>query len=94
MIAIAPPVKWLLPAVALMVLIADPVAAQNYPWCANFADGAGTNCGFVSEQQCRTTIAGSGGYCSSNNLYQASAAVAPARRQTAKHHAASPAVKN
>ena len=92
MIATPPPLKWLLPAVAILVLTTGPVAAQNYPWCANFADGAGTNCGFVTEQQCMTTIAGSGGYCSSNNLYQASAA--PARRPATKRHSASGAVKN
>jgi hypothetical protein len=47
--------------------------AQNYPWCSNFADGAGTNCGFSTQQQCMTTIAGSGGYCEQNNQYKSSA---------------------
>ena len=63
------------------------VQAQNYPWCANFADGAGTNCGFSTEQQCMVTIQGSGGYCSQNNLYKPAAALAPARHQARKHHA-------
>jgi len=71
-----------------------PAAAQNYPWCANFADGAGTNCGFSTEQQCRITIAGSGGYCSQNNLYAPAASAASPRRAAAKHHAASSAGQN
>jgi hypothetical protein len=78
-------------AIAGLALGAGPAAAQNYPWCANFADGAGTNCGFTSEQQCRVTIAGSGGYCSQNNQYVPAASAQP---RAAKHHAASPAGKN
>ncbi len=53
-------------------VFADPrAAAQNYPWCSNFADGAGTNCGYATEAQCRITVQGSGGYCDHNNLYRA-----------------------
>jgi hypothetical protein len=77
-----------------LALCARPAAAQNYPWCANFADGAGTNCGFSSEQQCMVTVTGSGGYCSQNNRYVPAASAASPRRVTAKHHAASPARKS
>jgi Protein of unknown function (DUF3551) len=51
---------------------ARPAAAQtNYPWCANFADGfGGTNCGFVSYEQCMETVRGSGGFCDENNTYK------------------------
>ena len=45
--------------------------AQNYPWCSNFHDGAGTNCGFTTYEQCMATAQGSGGYCAPNNLYVA-----------------------
>jgi Protein of unknown function (DUF3551) len=38
-----------------------PAGAQNYPWCANFADGAGVNCGFPTYEQCMATSVGSGG---------------------------------
>jgi hypothetical protein len=64
-----------------------PAQAQNYPWCANFADGAGVNCGFSSYQQCMTTSQGSGGYCTKNNLYVApnAPAFAPTRRVARKH---------
>jgi len=41
--------------------IGTSAQAQNFPWCSNFADGAGTNCGFPTLEQCKATIAGSGG---------------------------------
>jgi len=53
--------------------IASGAGAQDYPWCSNFADGAGTNCGFSTEQQCQVTVQGSGGYCAQNNTYRRSA---------------------
>lgn len=55
--------------------------AQNYPWCANFADGAGTNCGFTTYEQCMTTSMGSGGTCTQNNLYRPAATATPLRRR-------------
>jgi hypothetical protein len=59
--------------------------AQNYPWCANFADGAGVNCGFSTYEQCMATSQGSGGYCTKNNLYVPPHTMAPARRTARKH---------
>ena len=41
-------------------------AAETYPWCANFHEGAGSNCGFTSYEQCMQTVRGSGGFCSEN----------------------------
>jgi len=69
------------------VSIATQTAAQNYPWCANFADGAGTNCGFSSSEQCMATMMGSGGFCAQNNQYKPSAGAAHSRRQVRSHHA-------
>ncbi len=66
--------------------IATAAAAQNYLWCSNFADGAGTNCGFSTEQQCRVTVQGSGGYCDRNNLYKPPVAAAPARHNVLKQN--------
>jgi len=46
--------------------------AQNYPWCAVFggADtGGGSNCGFVTFEQCMATRAGMGGFCERNTQY-------------------------
>ena len=35
--------------------------AQNYPWCAEGSyKGGGTNCGFVTLQQCMETVRGGG----------------------------------
>ena len=47
--------------------------AQNYPWCAYYSggrSGGGTNCGFTSFEQCKTTVSGIGGFCALNTQYQ------------------------
>jgi hypothetical protein len=67
-----------------MTAFAAPAAAQNYPWCSNFADGAGTNCGFSTLQQCKEEIMGAGGYCSENNLYVPPRTAVPAGRPAAR----------
>jgi Protein of unknown function (DUF3551) len=63
---------------ASLLLIGSGAEAQNYPWCSNFADGAGTNCGFSTLAQCKDEIMGSGGYCDRNNLYEPPRSAAPA----------------
>jgi hypothetical protein len=76
-----------------MACVTRSAGAQNYPWCSNFADGAGTNCGFPTLQQCQTTIAGSGGYCDHNNFYKpspAAGAAPPAARKPRKGTSANP----
>ena len=67
--------------------ITAPARAQNYPWCAEFADGAGVNCGFSTYQQCMATSMGSGGSCTPNNLYRPAAGAVPARPSVHKHRA-------
>jgi hypothetical protein len=69
--------------------MAGGASAQNYPWCSNFADGAGTNCGFSTEAQCRITIQGSGGYCDRNTQYRPAEAVPQARGKARRHDARS-----
>jgi hypothetical protein len=72
--------------VSLAVLaLATPALGQNYPWCSNFHDGGGTNCGFSSYEQCMATAQGSGGTCTKNNMYQPSAGSSPARRPARRH---------
>ncbi len=61
--------------------------AQNYPWCSNFADGAGTNCGWQTLEQCMTAVSGSGGYCDHNNLYKPPMGEAAAPRRPRKNNA-------
>jgi len=46
--------------------------AQNYPWCALYSEGAaggGTNCGFISFEQCMATARGLGSNCQPNTQY-------------------------
>jgi hypothetical protein len=55
-----------------VVGIGTRAEAQNYPWCAYYGsthDG-GTNCGFVTFQQCLDTVSGIGGFCNVNTQYQ------------------------
>jgi hypothetical protein len=42
--------------------------AENYPWCADYS-GGGTNCGFVTFEQCLATVSGIGGFCNRNTQY-------------------------
>jgi uncharacterized protein DUF3551 len=67
------PLLLLLAGFALGFLLAagcgGPAAAVEYPWCANFADGAGSNCGFTTYEQCMLTARGTGGYCAENTFY-------------------------
>jgi hypothetical protein len=50
--------------------IAGPAAAEPYKWCAEYTGGmGGGNCGFVTEQQCMATVAGTGGFCRPNSFY-------------------------
>jgi hypothetical protein len=67
--------------------IATPAFAQsNYPWCSNFSDGAGVNCGFSSYEQCMATARGSGGTCEKNDWYKGANVTAPAPPQAHKRH--------
>ena len=71
-------------------LIASPAAAYDmpydpYPWCAMYSGdgGGGTNCGFLTLEQCRATVSGVGGSCSRNQFYnpgRPSSARKPVRR--------------
>lgn len=42
-----------------------------YPWCAVYSGdgGGGTNCGFLTLDQCRATVSGIGGACTHNQFY-------------------------
>jgi hypothetical protein len=62
-----------------------PAYAQNYPWCSNFHDGAGTNCGFTTYEQCMGTARGSGGYCDQNTQYKPPTAAPPIRTVKRRH---------
>jgi hypothetical protein len=57
-----------------VVGIGTRAEAQNYPWCAIYSDGGaaggGTNCGFISFEQCMATANGLGSFCYRNTQYQ------------------------
>jgi len=74
-------------ALIIAILVAAPVTAraQNLPWCSNFHDGAGVNCGFSTYEQCMATARGSGGYCAPNNLYVAPRPATSAGHAKRKH---------
>jgi Protein of unknown function (DUF3551) len=42
-----------------------------YPWCAEYYGplGGGTNCGFLTIEQCRAAVSGIGGSCEPNQFY-------------------------
>jgi Protein of unknown function (DUF3551) len=54
-----------------VVGIGSRVEAQNYPWCAIYSSGAtgGTNCGFITFEQCMETARGLGSLCQPNTQY-------------------------
>ena len=61
----------------LLALAFVPASAQAlekydpYPWCAVYGGrgGGGTNCGFLTLEQCRATVSGIGGSCELNQFY-------------------------
>jgi Protein of unknown function (DUF3551) len=68
-------------ATASMFVAVGTAFADPYKWCA-VESGGGTNCGFVTIEQCRATISGSGGSCEPKqvippNLSPAARAAAP-----------------
>jgi len=50
---------------------ADGAKADPYRWCAQYgnSDDNGTNCYFMTLEQCRAAISGNGGFCTPNNFY-------------------------
>lgn len=57
---------------SLMLLGATGAQADPYRWCAEYGGGrfgGGTNCGFVTIQQCQAAISGLGGFCRRNQFY-------------------------
>ena len=55
-------------------------AADPYKWCA-VDSGGGTNCGFVTVEQCRASISGMGGFCEPKQVVPAN--LSPAARAAA-----------
>ncbi len=43
--------------------------ADPYRWCAEYGRPGGTNCGFVTWEQCQDTLRRMGGFCVRNPFY-------------------------
>jgi len=67
--------------VVLLSSITSPATADPYPWCANYGTPGGTNCGFVTLEQCRATISGMGGFCEPNQFYTGPQNLPASRKQ-------------
>ena len=72
---------------ALLVLAAGtaaaPAQADPYRWCAHYSGngGNGSNCYFLTLEQCRWAVSGAGGSCGLNPFYTgAEERQAPPRR--------------
>jgi hypothetical protein len=68
----------------------DTARADPYPWCAvlGISDNVGTNCYYMTLQQCRASVSGIGGFCTHNNFYDGRPvtpdAVRPGRKRTTR----------
>ena len=49
----------------------DMARADPYPWCAVMGNPSdvGTNCYYMTLQQCQASVSGIGGFCTHNNFY-------------------------
>jgi len=49
----------------------DSARADPYRWCAVLgnSDDIGTNCYFMTIEQCRAAVSGNGGFCTPNSFY-------------------------
>jgi hypothetical protein len=62
-------------AVVLGILVGSAVSgtahADPYRWCAEYGGGrgGGTNCYFVTLQQCQAAVSGNGGFCRANTFH-------------------------
>jgi hypothetical protein len=55
--------------VASLFFLAGAATADPYKWCAVYSGRDGSNCGFVTIEQCRATVSGIGGFCEPNQFY-------------------------
>ena len=55
-----------------LFIITSAATADPYKWCAAYGTPGGTNCGFLTIEQCRATLSGNGGSCEPNQFYTGS----------------------
>lgn len=58
-------------ALGLLMIGGAAAQADPYRWCADYGvfGNRGTNCYFMTIQQCRAAISGAGGFCRPNPFY-------------------------
>jgi uncharacterized protein DUF3551 len=61
-------------AVAIILIAGSGInsaKADPYRWCAEYGGGrgGGTNCYFMTIQQCQAAVSGNGGFCRPNGFY-------------------------
>lgn len=68
----------------------DRAQADPYRWCAQYgtSDDVGTNCFFVTLEQCRAAISGNGGFCTPNGFYDGAAVTTPGDGSRRSRHRA------
>jgi hypothetical protein len=80
-----------IPVSILAILILTPAAgtaqaqqrSDPYRWCAEYSAraGGGTNCYFVTRQQCEWAISGVGGFCRPSPHYRGPERRAPRKKR-------------
>jgi hypothetical protein len=78
-------ILFVLALLVVMTGLGSRAEAVDYPWCAEYSRGGGTNCGFVTFEQCMATISGIGGFCSRNTQYRPNTPAASAPRKARRH---------
>jgi hypothetical protein len=64
--------------------ITSSATADPYKWCAAYGTPGGTNCGFLTIEQCRATLSGNGGFCEPNQFYTGAETIPVSRKR--KYH--------
>ena len=61
-----------------------PATADPYRWCAQLglSDDLGTNCYFMTLEQCRAAVSGNGGFCTPNKFYTGPATTGDSPRRS------------
>ena len=67
-----------------LAFITSSATADPYKWCAAYGTPGGTNCGFLTIDQCRATLSGNGGFCEPNQFYTGAETTPVSRRR--KYH--------
>jgi hypothetical protein len=67
---------------------AGTAQADPYRWCAEYGggrDGGGSNCWFVTLEQCRAAVSGNGGFCRVNFYFDGRPIVTPEDPVRSRH---------